>query len=242
MKKIKFLPTTKMADLLESMPSPATTKTPTWYKNTKKYTNGKNDIISSINLSNSSNGQRSDATLKSCIPFIDSLTAGYMVNLPASIVVSNNQMGSSDPNIEWAVDFAIVDSQNISLLGNYPIPEGYQLVSFRWIVNWKIETPKGYSLWITHPSHRNDLPFVTLNGFVDTDKHPNALFLPFFIKKGFQGIIEKDTPIAQIIPIKRDSWESEKGEYFENIEGLNKIKQYFHRGYKRLYWSKKIYR
>ena len=42
-----------------------------------------------------------------------------------------------------------------------------------------------------HPVHRHDLPFFTLTGFVDTDKLPNRLVLPFFIKDGFELIIEK---------------------------------------------------
>jgi hypothetical protein len=76
------------------------------------------------------------------------------------------------------------------------------------LVDFKIETPIGYSCWIMHPSHRWDLPFLTINGFVDTDKHLNSLLLPFFIKEGFTGILPAGTPFAQIVPFKREDWSS----------------------------------
>jgi hypothetical protein len=33
--------------------------------------------------------------------------------------------------------------------------------------------------------------------------------MPFFITKDFVGLIPKGTPFAQIVPFKRESWESE---------------------------------
>ena len=30
--------------------------------------------------------------------------------------------------------------------------------------------------------------------------------VPFFIKSGFEGVIPAGTPIAQLIPIKREKW------------------------------------
>ena len=36
---------------------------------------------------------------------------------------------------------------------------------------WTFEMPAGYSLLITHPFNRHDLPFVTLTGLVDADSY-----------------------------------------------------------------------
>ena len=85
---------------------------------------------------------------------------------------------------------------------------------------------------------------MSFNGLVDTDKHENPLNFPFFIKIGFEGIIEKGTPIAQIIPIKRDDWESEKGVYDENQmrNSFYRLKRYAIRSYKQQWWTKKNYR
>jgi hypothetical protein len=46
-----------------------------------------------------------------------------------------------------------------------------------------------------------------LSGIVDsTILHEGSI--PFFIKKGFEGIIPAGTPILQIIPFKKDNWTS----------------------------------
>ena len=34
--------------------------------------------------------------------------------------------------------------------------------------------------------------------------------IPFFIKKGFEGIIPKGTPFAQLIPFRKETWVSEE--------------------------------
>jgi hypothetical protein len=111
-------------------------------------------------------------------------------------------------------------------------------------MDWQVITPSGYSLWITHPSQRYDLPFTTVTGFVDTDKFPNRLFLPFFLKDNFEGLIPEGTPIAQIIPIKREVWESEKSDYDPNSDYIhrNMMTLNLFRTYKNKFWSKKEYR
>jgi hypothetical protein len=61
-----------------------------------------------------------------------------------------------------------------------------------------------------HPVNRYDLPFITLTGVVDSDIAMSPGNLPFFIKKDFEGIIPKGTPIVQIFPFKRDDWKSQE--------------------------------
>jgi len=58
-----------------------------------------------------------------------------------------------------------------------------------------------------HPVNRTELPFHSLTGLVDTDKHPIIINFPFFIKAGFVGTIPAGTPLIQAIPIKRDGWQ-----------------------------------
>ena len=66
---------------------------------------------------------------------------------------------------------------------------------------------KGYSVLITHPFNRDDLPFRTLTGLVDVDlyKSNTIQFPAVWIDESFTGILKKGTPIAQCIPIKRDN-------------------------------------
>ena len=235
-KKIIFKEATLAANLILEMPKPATNHVPKWYKSDKLFTNGHNDFMKS-------HKDQADGTYKLCIPFVDALTAGYMFVAPCDIIVSNNSKDGYAPILQWKVDFIPLDRQDSESLGSLPTPHDHNPTSFRWATDWQVITPDGYSLWITHPSNRYDLPFTTMNGFVDTDRHPSKLLFPFFIKNGFEGIIPEGTPIAQVIPVKRDIWKSEKMDYdvSTNFIDRNIMKINMIRAYKNKFWSKKEY-
>ena len=181
-KKIIFEENDLAAKYLLNIPKPAKNFVPEWFKKQKLFTNETNNEMDFVKSSGNF------ATYKRCVPVTDSLTAGYILELPATIYITNS--GDSDnyvPFVSWLVDWPICDSNDPTTLGNYPVPFGYNPSFIRWITNWKIKTPRGHSLWVTHPSHRYDLPFITINGFVDTDLHPNSLALPFFFFYCFGG-------------------------------------------------------
>ena len=48
-----------------------------------------------------------------------------------------------------------------------------------------------------------------MSGIVDNDKVHLPGTMPFFVLKGVSGFIPAGTPYAQIIPFKREHWESE---------------------------------
>ena len=61
---------------------------------------------------------------------------------------------------------------------------------------------------------------------MDTDKSSLELIFPVWVRDNFSGIVEKGTPIAQIIPFKRDNWDStfdyyEDGQYYKVVEEKN---------------------
>ena len=241
MKKITFTALTDRTLKLEPNPTPASMHSPAWYKKTPKYESangGSQSIVEFLKIDNF------HMTFKMCQPFTDALVSGYMITLPAKIVVTQtlNSEGVFSPNIRWNTNWDIVDAQSPFVASKLPKPEGYSSNLFRWISNWKIETPLGYSALFMHPIYRYDLPFHTLTGFVDTDKNPNPLLLPFFVKENFEGEIPLGTPIAQVFPIKRDSWESNISQNILDPYGPMRVKQTFQRAYKKLYWSKKSYK
>ena len=73
---------------------------------------------------------------------------------------------------------------------------------------WTIEAPPGYSLLFTHPINRSDLPFTTLTGLVDCDTfHRSPVHFPArWHDAGFNGVLPKGTPVAQCLPVKRETW------------------------------------
>ena len=47
-------------------------------------------------------------------------------------------------------------------------------------------------------------------GIIDLDEGMYNGNIPFFINGNFTGVIDQGTPIAQIIPFKREDWKIEK--------------------------------
>lgn len=231
--KIIFKETYEVASSLGPQYSPSIKHIPEWFKSTKPFSNGETDYLEA------KKNPPFEGTMKLCMPVLDGLTSGYMMALPASIIVS--QIGGM-PRVEWGTHWDPLDSIPTVSLGEYPIPHGHSGLVFRWNTLYRTITPSGYSTLISHPIHRHDLPFFTLTGVVDTDTTPNKIVVPFVIREGFEGVIEEGTPIAQLLPFKRENWNSSIAPYTpDEAFGHEKIKKSLIRTYKKKYWSKKQY-
>jgi hypothetical protein len=239
--KIRFSPQYEYTSSLEEHPKPATNFVPKWFRDTPLFVS---DGVPSNSVEKhllAKTGSPSHGTYKLCVPVTDTVTLGYSIPLAASLTVKQTDLGY--PVLSWNTPLTLTDAQPESVLANYPVPHGFNKSLFRWQTSWKIETPKGYSALVVHPFHRHDLPFMTLTGLIDTDVFPASLFLPFFLKEGFEGVIEAGTPIAQIIPVKRDKWISETTDFKpENKYWPDILKKRLIRSYKRDFWTRKVYR
>jgi len=190
-----------------------------------------------------------DETAKKCPPFTDSFLMGYTQELPCDVAVKYlGYDGANDIDIieyAWSGPFKPLSTREEDTRSKRVLPEfdGYYKKEFHWNTFWEPQTPAGYSTLYMHPLNRYDLPFITLNGVIDTDKWSITGPLPFLIKKGFQGVIPAGTPIYQTIFIKRESWESEAKQYDKHIQSKMEysVRRFFIEGYKKMYWSKKEY-
>jgi hypothetical protein len=125
-----------------------------------------------------------------------------------------------------------------------PVPHGYNQYVWRLIAYPRVETPKGYSMIVTHPFNRYDLPFLTMTGIVDSDQVQARLAINMWLRDDFEGIIEKGTPIAQIFPFKREDWVHESLPPFSKKRDLQdtfKVRSVMNRSYMRQFWQKKSY-
>lgn len=233
MKSIQFTLIDPQLEYCAEFPSPAIKNLPEWYKNMPSFTNNKKQFLE---------GQLNE-TVKKCIPVLDAIGSGYIIKLWTDIYVEkaeNNIFGVYTATINSGM--VAVDGHHISQANLYPFPDGYKEEILKWKNPWHIKTPKGYSCWITHPIH-TDLPFRTFDGVVDTDTFPLSINFPFIIKNNFEGTIPRGTPIAQIIPFKRDSFKATKGQF--NNDEYKKLLNYhdttFTNKYKVKWWSRKKY-
>lgn len=216
---IKFVPGSKKIFDLVKEPEASKNLIPEWYKN----------INGNIELQN----------VKKCMPFLDSLSHGYMQTTWANIYINkvNDKVTfSHDGDVPLFFQRESTDM---------PIGDNFYNIEFVWQRPWSTVLPDEFSALITHPLNRIDLPFITLSGIVDFDKsiHAPVGNMPFFIKKDFIGLIPKGTPMFQIIPIKRESWQKEKIDFDQNFWSSKlKERQNIKDFYKKNIWTKKIFK
>jgi hypothetical protein len=212
-------------------PKPAVKEVPKWYKDTPEYIGDQGKKI--INF------DEIPQTIKKCIPVFDAITAGYILYTQVDVQVS---VQDDLPFFMWrdqgAISFHPIEQAPLHPAKNegaYP----------KWNNPYAISTPPGYSVLFTQPMHRESV-FTILDGIVDTDTYKAPVNFPFVLKDiKWEGIIPAGTPMAQVIPFKRESWEHEIGSDKERIEQdkvQRKTKALFFNSYKRQFWTSKQYR
>jgi len=210
-KEIEFSAHEDYFALKEDYPIPSKLNIPEWYKNLE------HTVL--------------DKTVKGCMPFLDSLTAGYILKMPQDFYIRHNVDNENEKKEKFKDSFQtfglydqqqILYAKNINLnsgFDNHPVKqvEGAPFIEknknlpFYKILNpWKITTPKGYSCLFVPPSNNSDDRFSIIPAIVDTDVFPNEINFPIIINGDkypiLETILKKGTPYVQIIPFKRDNW------------------------------------
>lgn len=235
--KIVFTPLSEGAQICTLPPKPAAQAMPDWYKNTKLHT-GKNEEYALHSESN----QAVNTTIKACTPFMDAMISGYIVELGSDVEFSKE---NGQVSVKWRTEMDLVAGHAFEQSYSLPRNQGEYKEALKWVFDWKIQTPEGYSCLYTHPFNRADLPFRTLTGVVDTDLYPESVHFPFQIFDfSNRFILEKGTPICQIIPFKRESWISETAEYVPGMKdkATHSVLSKIYRSYKSQFWHRKEFK
>lgn len=237
-KKIIFYP--RSEKVKQVIPPPQVVSIPKWFKQVPIYQKNPDSPFNDRLIVE--NGVPNYGA-KACMPFLDSLTTGYSFNLWCDIQIRNGDSGM--PMITWGNTH-----KDLGPAIDRPEPEGFPVLNnfypliFSWVSPWGIKTPKGYSCLLTHPFNRDDLPFRTTTGIIDTDGWGLWGNHPFYLEKNFEGVIEAGTPLMHIYPFKRDNWKSEinsdlsEWANYEDIRRTSKFRGY----YKNKYWNKKSFK
>jgi hypothetical protein len=225
---------TDMTQLNLEQPQPASHFIPDWYKNTVSY----------LSDEKKPTGQgKTGSTIKKCMPVFDAMTAGYIITLPADVWVSIRETnGEKEQYFEWS-NFGLIEFHSIEQAPLHPSAKPYAYPKF--INPWAVKTPRGYSSLFVQPFHREAV-FTIMPGVVDTDKYTAPVNFPMVINDpNFEGLIPVGTPIAQIIPFKRERWVKTIGKQ-KDVTFVNILKQKlqtkFFDSYKSFFWTKKEYR
>jgi hypothetical protein len=227
--QIEFNPTSLEVENLVQPPKPAKNSIPDWYKKIPTF----NKKLEFDDLEPSA----ANVNLKHCMPFLDALNFGYIQETWVEIHIKkvNNTI-----EYRYATTPEIINHRDLS---HFSISNKYVPIELVWKNVWMPKTPKGYSVLITHPLNRYDLPFITTSGVIDSDNFNTSVDgnIPFYIEEGFEGIIPVGTPMYQIIPFKRTDWNSRKNKLdIKNNEKTHfEIRKRFTGSYKNFMWERK---
>jgi len=211
-------------------PVSASKLVPDWYKNTQSYVGGEKKPDGQGGIS---------GTIKRCIPVFDAITAGYIITSPCDVYVSQKE---GIPYYEWS-SLDIISFHPIEQAPEHPAKNGFSYP--KWMNPWAIRTPKGYSVSFMQPVHRESV-FKILEGVVDTDNYTAPVNFPFVLTDPtFEGLIPVGTPIAQVVPFKRESWTMEIGseeDHKQQTSVTQKLQTKFFDRYKTIFWQRKEYK
>lgn len=225
---IGFIPSNKEIAHTVPMPKSAKLYIPEWYKDIK--------LDKEIKFNN--NSEPTNINIKSCMPFLDSLSQGYIQETWADlyIKVKDGVIYTQSTGAELMMMRPSVSLELSNTLAPY---------EFAWKMQWIPKMPEGWSVMITHPLNRFDLPFQTVSGVIDSDKfyHTASGNVPFYMADGFEGVIPAGTPMYQIIPIRREFWDSYTIPYSDEdqLKRTAIIRRNFLGVYKKMFWNKKLF-
>lgn len=241
---IEFLYPQKTKKYLEDVfPIPALLNIPNWFKNLKH--------------------EKEFLTVKGCMPFLDSLTAGYILKMPQDFYIKHNftndekeqdstyrfsmhTMARALEELELNLNSLKPQIHSIKQVGDEcPFNTKNKNLPFYKILNpFIIKTPPGYSCLFVPPLNNRDDRFEIISGIVDTDTFLGEINFPIILNGDkypqLETTIERGTPYVQIIPFKRENW---KMKIKENTTSKNeRILQIFKKlinNYKTFLWRKK---
>jgi hypothetical protein len=171
-------------------PQPAKSALPDWFR--------KLPAIDEKVVSATNNG----LTVKRCMPFLDAMTTGYLLPIAATVRLAISE-GGRKVTAGWEFDRTMISNHGSHQIAGHPLADRPPMKIHN---HWTIRTPPGWSCLFVQPLNRHGLPVEIIAGVVDTDTYVSQIHFPF-IATGADGVhvIEKGTPIVQVIPFRRDA-------------------------------------
>jgi len=214
-------------------PQPARKDLPTWYKNLEPFYEGRKEVLRPANTGS--------ATVKRCVPVLDMLTSGYILYTPVDMWVTNDPQGIYEFN--WK-GYEVLGEHDKKQLKGHPYIDSRPNKIPKIYNPWAIKTNPGYSCMFLNPPHREAI-FKIFEGVVDTDDYNIPVNFPFvFIDPFFEGMIPAGTPMALVVPFKRESYEmevqmlNEENAYEIDKQNNSMIIHYFD-AYRKKFWKTK---
>ena len=200
-----------------------------------------------------------ERTIKGCVPFLETLTTGYLLKTATDIHIKHNVIQGNKKVSNLSTGFPQnnlnlnttddLDAHPIKQLGKCPFIQKNKNLPFQKILNpWKIKTPPGYSCLFLPPLNNADDRFSIIPGIVDTDNFTGHINFPIIMNGDKYPILETTikmgTPYVQVIPFKKESWIMKiKKDDKKNIKKFwYMLHQKLMYRYKTIWWNKKTWK
>jgi len=212
-KIITFSADPKYVNLKECYPEPIKLNIPEWFK---KLEHAPDKL-----------------TVKGCMPFLETLTSGYLLKLPLEFHLRHNVLnknGERESHFNTVTN--VIDGVNlnynkdtyhppIQLKGSPLVKKNLDFSIYKIHNPWRIQTPPGYSCLFIPPLNNSDDRFSIVPAIVHTDKYKLEINFPFTVNGDkypiLDTVLKKGTPYVQVIPFKRDSWKMQIKSKEENL-------------------------
>jgi len=169
------------------LPKPASSMIPDWYKSLEVSPNPKAPL---------------DKSVRACMPFMESLTFGWIIPVPVDIACTRNDDGSL--HMEWDDEtYQVMGSHSKLQVNTDKFPHDGELIKFN--IPYQLRTPDGVSTRHMPPLNRIETRFRPFSGIVETDRYMDSVNFPALVlDQEWEGVIQAGTPLVQIIPFERD--------------------------------------
>jgi hypothetical protein len=144
--------------------------------------------------------------LKRCPPFLEAMTAGYIIPLPADLGLEISAAGE----LKAYCKHSIISTHLPAQFKGSPFGDR-SVIKFH--NPWIIVTPPEYVCMITAPVNRFETPLTALTGIVETGEYYKEVHLPVVctLAPGQRFAAPRGMPIIQVIPMRREAWTSGTG-------------------------------
>ncbi len=141
-------------------------------------------------------------TVKRCMPFVDAMATGWIIGLAATVRMQISD-GGRQVDCGWDFDRTMVSNHATHQVAGNPREPSPPSKFHNY---WTIRTEPGWSCLFLPLLNRPNGIFEVVSGVVDTDTYHSEIHFPFFptADDGLY-VIERGTPLVQVIPFKRDT-------------------------------------
>jgi hypothetical protein len=257
-KAISFFATQEYIPEFSPVPASSPKEIPEWWNKMASY-GGYNGSPEGERIIYPDSGG-DNATIKRCIPVLDSMTMGYLIKTDSEIYIEPQKAqaidfsDSSEPVAPNQIKATFPRERGKVTVHDYgqaythPVTQGSKQELQKVFTPWHVMVPDGHSVIMLNQLNNPSPYWEAVSGVMDADAfYPRINMMVAMNDPEFKGIIPAGATLCQIIPFKRESWraviiDNQREDVSKVIRLTHRLSSVFHAPYRKLFWSKKEFK